>query len=227
MIFHIHENIRNNKLKNITKWFENIMRTNEAIKAYGRTIFCKVPIKPFMHKINRVRIRNEKKEICDKKIESDIKISGDGNFDLDEFKKCFMSNKNKDEVMIKFWETINLEKYSLWWLEYQNSEKEGNNLESAIKVKNLILEIFEKCKNKCFGVYGVYEREGDYKIRGVWLWEGKDVPQEIKESDFYERMTIKGLRCKDKEDIELINEFWTKLNKNDRVQRRFVIECNY
>ena len=38
MMFHFPEKMRNNIIPNITKWFKNIMETNEAIKAYGRTI---------------------------------------------------------------------------------------------------------------------------------------------------------------------------------------------
>ena len=38
MVFHFPEKMRNNIIPNITKWFKNIMETNEAIKDYGRTM---------------------------------------------------------------------------------------------------------------------------------------------------------------------------------------------
>ena len=229
MKFYFPEGIRNNKYKKITKWFENIMKTNEAIKAYGRTILCKIPNKPFIHKIiNYLKVNYEKKEeFFDSKEKKEEKIITNKNFDLDEFKKGIISNKNKEEVMKKFWEEINLEEYSLWWLDYQNTDEEGKNLEYSVNIKNSFMKEMEKFRDKCFGIHGVYGSEGDYKIRGLWLWKGKDVPKEIIESDFYDRLTIRGLKCKNKEDIELVHEFWTKLNKNDKVQRRYAIDCNY
>ena len=47
------EGMRNKVLPHTTKWFENIMKTNEAIQAYGRIILCKQPLKPFMGTINK------------------------------------------------------------------------------------------------------------------------------------------------------------------------------
>ena len=53
MMFHFPDGMRKKLLPNLTKWFENIMKTNEAIKAYGRIVLCKQPLKPYTEKINR------------------------------------------------------------------------------------------------------------------------------------------------------------------------------
>ena len=58
MVFHFPEKMRNNIIPNITKWFKNIMEINEAIKAYGRTILCTLPLKPFIQKINENKSPN-------------------------------------------------------------------------------------------------------------------------------------------------------------------------
>ena len=58
MMFHFPEKMRNNIIPNITKWFKNIMETNEAIKAYGRTILYTLPLKPFIQKINENKSPN-------------------------------------------------------------------------------------------------------------------------------------------------------------------------
>ena len=245
MMFNFQDGFRTNKIKNISKWFENIMKTNEAIKAYGRTILCKVPIKPFIGEINK-NIVNYKKEQHEKK----EKIEKNGNlnitgkklslkeknelmllkcskFNIEEFKNNFLNNKNKEDAMKEFWEEFNPDKYSLWWLEYQNSQDEGNNLSSLINIKNAFLQKLDKFREKCFAVHGVYGTEGNYKIRGVWMWEGKDIPKEIEENEYYNNLTIRYLENNIKEDVELINEYWTKLNKTDKVQRRYVVDCCY
>ena len=243
MMFIFADGYRNNILKNTTKWFSNIMQTNEAIKAYGRTILCKTPIKPVMNNINKNRI-NEKKNYQkkDEKIEKkkevviinekssekqDLNLRPRSEFNLDEFKKNFFNCRNKEEELKKFWGEFNTEDFSLWWLEYQCSPEEEKNLSDAKKVKNSFLQKLDNLKKESFAVHGVYGTEGNYKIRGVWLWKGKDVPKQLEQSDYFDHMTIKGLDYNDKEDVELVNEYWTKLNKNDKVQRKFVVDCNY
>ena len=46
----------------INKWFEKIMKTPEAMKAYGRTILCKNILKPFNGKIERNKGKEENKK---------------------------------------------------------------------------------------------------------------------------------------------------------------------
>ena len=62
MMFHFPEGMRKSLLPLTTKWFESIMNSNEAKKAYGRTILCKNLIKPFTGEIKRCPIFQVKKE---------------------------------------------------------------------------------------------------------------------------------------------------------------------
>ena len=241
MMFQFTEGMRNKLLPNITKWFENIMKTNEAIKAYGNTILCKIPLKPFLQKINRkiVKVQNEKnneKIEENKNNEESIKKESENNileqlspqnFTLEEFKKCFLDNKNKEEVLNKFWQIYNPKEYSIWWLDQQNLPDKGKNLETTSKFKNLFLEKLENLRRNCFAVHGVYGSAGNYKIRGVWMWKGKDIPKEIENSEYYDYMTIRELDNNHKEDIELVKDYWTKLSKTDKVQGRYAVDCDY
>ena len=59
MMFLFPEPMRKKLLPNITKWFENLMKTEEVIKSYGRIILCKQPLKPFTGKIIR-KLDNKK-----------------------------------------------------------------------------------------------------------------------------------------------------------------------
>ena len=47
MMLHFPDKMRNSLFPNTTKWFEKIMNSEEAKKAYGRTVLCKTPLKPF------------------------------------------------------------------------------------------------------------------------------------------------------------------------------------
>ena len=62
MMLHFPENLRNSLFPKLTKWFENIMNSPEAIEAYGRTILCKKPIKSLNIKIDK----NKKRELLQK-----------------------------------------------------------------------------------------------------------------------------------------------------------------
>ena len=82
-MFHFPEGMRKSFMPNTTKWFEKLMTTPEAVKAYGRTVLCKNPLKPFTGKVNRAPLvfakneKNEKKEKIKEKIkikENKIKI---------------------------------------------------------------------------------------------------------------------------------------------------------
>ena len=246
MIFQFPEGMRTKLIPNITRWFENIMNTPEAIKAYGKTILCKIPVKPFMEKIidkkeNNKKVVNNKEKNTQKKeneeqINQNVKSKKEINplellppskFNLDEFKRSFLNNKNKAEAITKFWEEFDPEGYSFWWLEYQNPPEEGKILFRTSNAKNFFLQKLDSFRKYCFAVHGVYGVEGDYKIRGVWMWRGKDIPKEIQESDYYDYMTIRNLDFNSKEDKDLINDYWTKLNETDKVQGRFAADCSY
>ena len=63
MMFHFPEGMRKSLFPKLTSWFQEIMNSPEAIKAYGRTILCKNPLKAFTGEIKRnPLIIPEKKE---------------------------------------------------------------------------------------------------------------------------------------------------------------------
>ena len=86
-MFYLTEKIRNSLCPKLTLWFENIMNTQEAIEAYGRTLLCKKQLKPLDIKIEKNKNKNEaKKEI---KKENPLDFLPPSKFDLDNFKKEF------------------------------------------------------------------------------------------------------------------------------------------
>ena len=71
MMFHLPEQMRNKLFPKLNKWFENLMNSKEAMKAYGRTVLCKTPMKPFAGKINKNKPEKENKENKENKEEKD------------------------------------------------------------------------------------------------------------------------------------------------------------
>ena len=230
MMLHFPENLRNSLLPKVTKWFENIMKSPEAIEAYGRTILCKKQLRPLNIKIDRSKRLELFKNSKVKKEINPLDSLPSSSFNLEQFKTDFMEEKgNKDEIMKKFWKEFDPKGYSLWWLEYQNLSMEGKKLFRMKNSKNFFLErIDEDFKNYAFGIHGVYGKEGDYKVKGLWLWRGNEIPKEIKENDYFKYMTIKNVKNdNNNNDKQIVNEYWTKTNKNDKVEGREVADFTY
>ena len=231
MMLHFPENLRNSLLPKVTKWFENIMKSPEAIEAYGRTILCKKQLRPLNIKIDRSKRLELFKNSKVKKEINPLDSLPSSSFNLEQFKTDFMEEKgNKDEIMKKFWKEFDPKGYSLWWLEYQNLSMEGKKLFRMKNSKNFFLErIDEDFKNYAFGIHGVYGKEGDYKVKGLWLWRGNEIQKEIKENDYFKYMTIKNVKNDNNNDKQIVNKYWTKTNKNDKVEGSEVADftCYY
>ena len=225
-MFYLTEKIRNSLCPKLTSWFENIMNTQEAIEAYGRTLLCKKQLKPLEIKIEKTKNKNEtKKEI---KKENPLDLLPPSKFDLNNFKKEFCENGNKKETMEKFWKDFDPKGYSLWLIEYQNLESEGKKLFRMKNSKNFFLErIDDDFKKYSFGVHGVYGNNNEFKVKGLWMWRGEDIPEEIKENEYFNYLSIKKLDCKNDKDKKLVEEYWTKCNKGDKVDERKVEEISY
>ena len=231
MMLHFTENIRNSLFPKLTKWFENIMNSPEAIEAYGRTILCKKQIKPLNIKFDKNKLSNEGKHGA-KKEKNPLDFLPPSSFDLVSFKQEFFKDKSnhKDKAMEKFWKEFDPKGYSLWWMEYQNLDTEGKKLFRTKNSRNFFLErLDDDFKRFAFGIHGVYGNEGDYKVRGVWLWRGNEIPKEIKENDYFKYLTIKNLKFdnNNNNDKQLVNEYWTKTNKGNKVDGRALADFTY
>ena len=284
MMLHFPEGMRKSLLPNVTKWFEKIMKSKEAIQAYGRTILCKIPMKPFTEKINRNVVveshekeenngengnkkdkkekkenkekidkkeNNEKKEkkgkkekkekqtnhavVLEKKKEKKEYVPSmlelprfnikekennpldalpESKFDLESFKKKFMSNSNLKGAMRDFWKTYDPEGYSLWHIEYKNEPSECITLFRTVIIKGDILLQLKYFKKYCFGTFGVYGQDGDYQISGCLMWRGQEIPDEIKEINCYDKLVIRKLNPKEKRDQQLVHDYWTHIKEN-------------
>ena len=226
-MFYLTEKIRNSLCPKLTSWFENIMNSQEAIEAYGRTLLCKKQLKPMDIKIEKNKNLNKnKKEIIKEK--NPLDSLPPSKFDIKQFKKDFFEDNNKKNVMENFWKEFDNKGYSLWLIEYNNIESEGKKLFRMKNSKNFFLErIDDDFKNYAFGVHGVYGNNNEYKVKGVWMWRGLDIPEEIKDNEYFEYLKIKKLRNENDQDKKLIEDYWTKCKKGDKVDDKKVEEVTF
>ena len=293
MMFHLPEQMRNKLFPKLNKWFENLMNTKEAMKAYGRTVLCKTPMKPFAGKINKNKPEKENKENKENKEEKDKNKEKEkdknknkkdkkekkdkqkdkkeneqkekpkqekkekekepyipgllevprfnikeiennpldslppSKFDLSKFKEEFINSKDKANSLNNFWTNFDQEGYSLWYIEYNNSPNECVTLFRTCVIKGDILEQLKYFKKYCFGVLGAYGGNGAYKIKGCLLWRGKDIPEEIKAINCFNKMSFRKLDCNEEKDKELVKEYWTKINENEKIFDLPAIDARY
>jgi elongation factor 1-gamma len=244
------EGLRNSLLKNVVEWFKNIANSPEAIKAYGKTVMCKSPVKVAVlekkedkkkdkkedkkkEEKKKEEKKDEKKENEDeeekpkKKKQNPLDLLPPSKLNLEDFKRAFLNNKDKKDAMEKFWAGFDPEGYSLWWLEYQNLDSECKVGFMTSNNKGMFLQKLDNLRKYAFAVHGVYGVEGDYKIRGVWMWRGTDVPDEMKEHDSFPYYTVRKLDINKPEDKQLVDDYWTKLNPEDEVEGRKAYDAEY
>ena len=235
------KNLREKVFPNVTDWFLRVLNTPETDKVYGKVILCNQPLKPYIPEKKEEKKEEKKKEEKKEKKEEKTPEAEQpkkkkvnpldelppSKLELEVFKRAFLNNKDKEDAMKKFWEIYDPEGYSLWRLEYQNLESECKILYRTSNSKGMFLQKCDQLRRYAFAVHGVYGVENDYKIRGLWMFRGLDVPQEMKDNDLYEYITFTKLDINKPEDRQLVHDYWTKLNETDEVEGRKCADVEY
>ena len=237
--------LREKVFPNVNDWFLRVLNTPETDKVYGKVLLCNQPVKPFICEKPKeekpTKEKSEEKKPTKEEPKKEEPKGGEktkkkGNIldelppsrlELETFKRAFLNNKDKEDAMNKFWELYDPEGYSLWRLEYQNLPTECKVLFRTSNSKGMFLQKCDQLRRYAFAVHGVYGVEDDYKIRGVWMFRGKEIPQEMKDNDLYEYITFTRLDPNKEEDKKLVHDYWTKLNETDEVEGRKCADVEY
>lgn len=213
------ENLRKTLFPNVTNWLVNISNTENAMKVYGRLVLCKVPAKFFVQekkveekpkkedKPKQGKAEGEEEKPKTKKV-NELETLPPTSFDLDGFKKDFLNTTDKKGAMERFWQNFDPNGFSFWWMEYQKLPSEGKVLFKTNNSASFFLQKIDNFRKYTFAVHGVYGVEGDYQIRGLWMWRGTDIPEEIKSHDSFPYMTMKKLDPSNEGDRKLIEQYW-------------------
>jgi len=236
----IAEQQRKQQYGNISTWYLSIATLPEALKAFGRTLLCKVPMKaPRVEKKEEPKKEEKKAEPAKKKEEGDgddeedkpkkkkqnpLELLPPTTFVFDDFKKAFLNTQDKEGVLKDFWTKIDLNGFSFWFMQYQKLPSEGKVLFKSNNSASFFLQKLDPFRKWTFSAHGVYGEEGNYEIRGVWMWRGTEIPEEIKEHESFEYMTIKRLDPTKEEDRKLIEDYWLHIKTGDFVDGLKVAE---
>ncbi|XP_059452361.1 elongation factor 1-gamma-like [Corylus avellana] len=125
---------------------------------------------------------------------------------LDEWKRLYSNTKtNFREVAIKgFWDMYDPEGYSLWFCDYKYNDENTVSYVTLNKVGGF-LQRMDLARKYAFGKMLVIGSEAPFKVKGLWLFRGQEVPQFVINECY---------------DMELYE--WNKVDINDEAQKERV-----
>lgn len=125
---------------------------------------------------------------------------------LDDWKRLYSNTKsNFHDVAIKgFWEMYDPEGYSLWFCDYKYQEENTVSYVTLNKVGGF-LQRMDLCRKYAFGKMLVIGSEAPFKVKGLWLFRGQDIPEFVMNEVY---------------DMELYE--WTKVDLSDEAQKKRV-----
>ncbi|KAL3634704.1 hypothetical protein CASFOL_021758 [Castilleja foliolosa] len=125
---------------------------------------------------------------------------------LDDWKRLYSNTKtNFRDVAIKgFWDMYDPEGYSLWFCDYKYQDENNVSFVTLNKVSGF-LQRMDLARKYAFGKMLIIGAEGPYKVKGLWLFRGTEIPQFIVDECY---------------DMELYD--WVKVDINDEAQKERV-----
>jgi len=82
----------------------------------------------------------------------------------------------------------------------------------------------DKFRRHCLSMHCLLGEEPTLEIEGVWLFRGKEIPQEMKDHPTFEYYDRRELSIDEEADRKLITEFWTA-KVGEKVKGLTVQEC--
>ncbi|XP_047324660.1 elongation factor 1-gamma-like [Impatiens glandulifera] len=125
---------------------------------------------------------------------------------LDDWKRLYSNTKsNFREVAIKgFWDMYDPEGYSLWFCDYKYNDENMVSFVTMNKVGGF-LQRMDLTRKYAFGKMLVIGAEPPFKVKGLWLFRGPEIPKFVLEECY---------------DMELYE--WTKVDISDPAQKERV-----
>ncbi|CAA7022778.1 unnamed protein product [Microthlaspi erraticum] len=125
---------------------------------------------------------------------------------LDDWKRLYSNTKtNFREVAVGgFWEMYDPEGYSLWFCDYKYNDENMVSFVTLNKVGGF-LQRMDLARKYSFGKMLICGKEGPFKVKGLWLFRGPEIPKFIMDEVY---------------DMELYE--WTKVDISDEAQKERV-----
>ncbi|XP_077251464.1 elongation factor 1-gamma-like isoform X2 [Tasmannia lanceolata] len=156
---------------------------------------------------NKPKVEDAKEEEAPKpKPKNPLDLLPPSKMILDEWKRLYSNTKsNFREVAIKgFWDMYDPEGYSLWFCDYKYNDENTVSFVTLNKVGGF-LQRMDLARKYAFGKMLVIGSEPPYKVKGLWLFRGQEIPQFVMDECY---------------DMELYE--WIKVDISDEAQKERV-----
>jgi len=249
MRFLFEEKVRKN-FASLTKWFEAFITEAAFVQVFGKVRLCvqQLPVhhahaekkaepKKAEKKVEEPKKKEEKKpkkedddgddEPVQKSEKSALDALPPSSFNLFDFKTLFVNAPEKQEALDFFWKNFDAAGYSIYWVQYQKAEGEGTILWQFANQMNGFLQKLDNFRKYAFGVHGVYGEEPTLEIKGVFVWRGVGIPQEIKDLDSFDYHTWTKLDHSVEADKKKVNAYWSHLVEEQEVEGLKIKQAKY
>lgn len=139
-------------------------------------------------------------------------------FSLYDFKTLIVNSSDKKEAIDFLWKNFDNKGFSFWRIEYEKYPGEGEKLFMTNNLARGFLQRLDHFRKYVFGSWGVYGDEPNLEIRGLFMWRGTEIPQEVKDHPSYDYHKFERLSFEDPKTRDLLTEHWSSISETGTVE---------
>lgn len=202
------------QIPNLLAHFNRITSEENFKKFFGTCAVSKRPIKVnFVKEEKKKAPKEEAKKAPKKKAEKPkdpLECLPPTPLDLNAFKFWFINHKDRDAAFEEIVnERFDREGWSIWELNYIRYKNEGKLLYKTNNLLNGFMQRAEHFGRYSFGIQMIYGEEPDLNMKGIWMWRGQEIPQQLKDHAQFEYYTTRKMDIDNPEDQAYIKDMWT------------------
>ena len=175
------------------KFLENAPKAQEAPK--------KAPVKKETPKA----AVKEEEPVEEKKPE--IKFP-DSKFNFFDFKTLLTNATNKKDAIDFLLKNFDHEAFSIWFFRYDKLPSEGKILFQTRNFLTGFLSRADIIRKHTIGSIGIYGKDGELDVKGVWMWKGKEEMPLLEDHSQWEYFQRRKLDLNKSEDVQLLCDYW-------------------
>mmetsp|Transcript_16940 Transcript_16940/g.18911 ORF Transcript_16940/g.18911 Transcript_16940/m.18911 type:complete len:296 (-) Transcript_16940:40-927(-) len=200
------------QIPNLLAHFNRITGLEQFKTVFGNVKVSKRPVKVNFVKEAK-KVKEEVKQAPKKKSEkpSDpLEALPPTKMNLNDFKFWFINHPNREEAFDEFVsERFDREGYSIWDLKYEKYAGEGELLYKTNNLLNGFIQRAEHFGKHSYGIHMIHGEEPDLNLKGIWMWRGLEIPQQLLDHPQFEYYKTNKLDIDNEKDRAYIKDMWT------------------
>ena len=204
-------------MKNVDAWATSILDDAAIVKVFGKVKMAAKPLKPSCkadpkpEKKKAAPAPAKKVEKKEEKKKDNVESLPPSPFNVYDFKTLFINHPDqKNKGVDTFYEMLDWEGWSFWFLHYDKYGDEGTKLHVTNNLLTGFLSRAEHTTKYTFGRMCVLGEEPNLEIEGCWLMRGQELPDGlVKEHAQFEYYIPRKMDPRNnKADDQLVREFF-------------------